>query len=258
MGLMVYGALGRTGVYPMQDMLRAIAPEQQPAEQRIKTARRLLGALPKTNWFARNPFVGDHIQGGDAGMYDLLLHARDRAYRVEQFDALVQGSGLRIVRFVEPARYDPATYISDPALLKLLAPLPMMKRAAFAEALVGNITKHVAYATWPDRNGACVAQIEGPDTILCLRESDGPKLAAGLQSGGMLKADLDGYEWRAALPRLAGPIVSRIDGKTSLGQIHVALQALDGGLSWDIYLRQFEQLYAVMNAANVMLLRNAP
>ena len=258
MGLMVYGALGRTGVYPMQDMLRAIAPEQQPPEQRIKTARRLLGALPKTNWFARNPFVGDHIQGGDAGLYDLLLHARDRAYRVDQFDALVQGSGLRIVRFVEPARYDPATYINDPTLLKLLAPLPMIERAAFAEALVGNITKHVAYATWPDRTAGCVAQIEGPDTIPCLRESDGPKLAAGLQSGGMLKADLDGYEWRAALPRLAGPIVSRIDGKVSLGQIHAALQALDGGLSWENFLRQFEQLFAVMNAANVMLLRNAP
>jgi hypothetical protein len=40
--------------------------------------------------------------------------------------------------------------------------------------------------------------------------------------------------------------------------MHAALQALDGGLSWEIFLRQFEQLYAVMNAANVILLRNPP
>ncbi len=255
MGLMVYAALGRTGVYPLQDMLRMAAPPEQEDDQRIRTARRLLASLPKTNWFARNPFVGDHIQGGDAGLYDLLLHARDRAYRVAEFDALVQGAGLRIVSFVEPARYDPATYLNDPALLRTLAPLPMVARAAFAEALAGNITKHVAYVTWPARTEGCVARIEGPHTIPVLREADGPKLAAGLQAGGVLKADLDGFEWRAALPRLAGPIVSRIDGKTSLGDIHAALQALDSKLGWDEFARQFAALFAVMNAANVMLLR---
>jgi hypothetical protein len=259
MGLMVYAALGRTGVYPLQECLRAIAPADQAPEQRIKTARRLLAGLPKTNWFARNPFVGDHIQGGDAGLYDLLLHARDRAYRVAEFEALVQSAGLRIAGFIEPARYDPATYLNDPALLKMLAPLPMVERAAFAEALAGNITKHVAYVTRPARAEACVARIEGPHTIPVLREADGPTLAAGLQGGGQgsntLKADLDGFEWRAALPRLAGPIVARIDGRTSLGQIHAALQALDSKLGWDEFARQFAALFAVMNAANVMLLR---
>ncbi len=254
MGLMVYGALGRTGVYPLQEMLRAIAPDTLPPEQRIKTARRLLAALPKTNWFARNPFVGDHLQGGDAGLYDLLLHARDRAYRVAEFDALVRVAGLAIVSFIEPARYEASTYTNDPAVLKTLAPLPMVERAAFAEALAGNITKHVVYVARSRR----VAQIEGVHTIPTLRETDGPKLAAGLQSGGgTLKADLDGFEWRAALPRLAGAIVARIDGRKNLGQIHAELQAADGALSWEIFLRQFEALFAVLNAANVMLLRNA-
>lgn len=259
MGLMVYAALGRTGVYPLQDMLRVAAPPEQEEGQRIRIARRLLANLPKTNWFARNPFVGDHVQGGDAGLYDLLLHARDRAYRVAEFDALVQGAGLDIISFIEPARYDPATYLNDPALLKGLAPLSMVERAAFAEALVGNITKHVAYVARPERAARCVARIEGPHTIPVLREVDGPKLAAGLQAGGQgsntLKADLDGFEWRAALPRLAGPIVSRVDGKASLGDIHAALQALDSKLGWDEFARQFEALFAVLNAANVLLLR---
>ncbi len=261
MGLMVYGALGRTGVYPMQDMLRAIAPDTVAPDQRIKIARRLLSVLPKTNWFARNPFVGDHIQGGDAGLYDLLLHVRDRAYRVAELDALVREAGLGIVSFIEPARYDPATYINDPAVLKALAGLPMIERAAFAEALAGNIAKHVIYVARArhvaESVAQSVAQIEGANTTPMLRETDGPKLAAGLQSGGMLKADLDGLEWRAPLPRLAGPIVTRVDGKTSLGKIHVALQAMDSGLNWEVFLRQFEALFSVLNAANVMLLRNA-
>ena len=33
MGLMVYGALGRTGVYPMQDALRALTPNDDAAKQ---------------------------------------------------------------------------------------------------------------------------------------------------------------------------------------------------------------------------------
>jgi SAM-dependent methyltransferase len=257
MGLMVYGALGRTGVYPIQEMLRVLAPDDQVPEQRIKTARRLLAALPKTNWFARNPFVGDHIQGGDAGLYDLLLHSRDRAYRVAEFDALVRGAGLGIVRFIEPARYDPATYLNDPALLRSLAGLTPIESAVFAEALVGNITKHVAYVTWPQRASQCVARIEGPRTVPVLRQNDGAKLAAGLQSGGMLKADLDGFEWRCALPRLAGPIVSRVDGNASLGDIYAALRALDRSLEWEQFARQFDSLFGALNAANVMLLRNA-
>jgi ubiquinone/menaquinone biosynthesis C-methylase UbiE len=256
MGLMVYGALGRTGVYPVQDMLRRVAPHDMSPELRIKTARRLLAALPKTNWFVRNPYVGDHIQGGDAGLYDLLLHARDRAYRVGEFDALVRSAELAIVTFVEPARYDPATYLNDPAILKSLATLSMTERAAFAEALVGNITKHVAYVTSPGRLDHCIARIEGPGSTPTLRQADGQKLAAGLQSGGTLKADLDGFEWRAALPRLAGPIVSRIDGHRTIGEIYAQLYSLDSKLTWEMFLRQFEVLFAAMNAANVMLLRN--
>ena len=78
---MLYGALGRTGVYPMQEMLRMIAGGDDD-HARIALARRLYDDLPESNWLRRNAYVGDHLAGDDAGLYDLLLHARDRAYRV--------------------------------------------------------------------------------------------------------------------------------------------------------------------------------
>lgn len=257
MGVMVYGALGRTGVYPLQAVLRQMAPDSLPPAERVKLARRVLEALPPTNWFKRNPFLGDHVQGGDAGLFDLLLHARDRAYDVAGFAALAAAGGLAIASFIEPVRYQPETYLSDPALRKRLADLPFLERAALAEQLAGNLTKHIAYLTWPQRLPGCIAQPDGPQIVPLLREVDGAALAASVAKAGALSGDLDGVKWRAPLPPLAGAMLARIDGRRSLGVIHAELQALDRSLDWEKFKRQFDQLYAAFNAANRMLLRTA-
>ena len=80
MGIMVYGALGRTGVYPAQAALRALAPEPD-MRRRVRVARQLLNDLPETNWLKRNPFLSS-INDYDAALADLLLHPIDRAYTV--------------------------------------------------------------------------------------------------------------------------------------------------------------------------------
>jgi 2-polyprenyl-3-methyl-5-hydroxy-6-metoxy-1,4-benzoquinol methylase len=257
MGVMVYGALGRSGVYPLQAAMRELAPETLAPTERVKIARRVLEALPQTNWFKRNPFLGDHVQGGDAGLFDLLLHSRDRAFTVEEFAALADAGGLAIASFIEPVRYRPETYLADAALAKRTQDMPFLARAALAEKLAGNLTKHIAYLTWPKRLPDCIATIEGPQTIPILREVDGAALAASVSKAGALAGDLDGVKWRTALPPLAGAMLSRIDGKRSLGQIHAELQALDKALDWERFKRQFDQLYAAFNAANRLLLRNA-
>src|SRR5262249_22531381 len=119
-GLMVYGTIGRTGVYHLQEVLRQLEADE-PDAARLDLARRLLKQLPVTNWFARNPLVRDHIETGDAGLYDLLLHSRDRAYTVPELAGLVSGAGLAISGLIEPWRYEPASYLSDGALLKRIA-----------------------------------------------------------------------------------------------------------------------------------------
>src|SRR6185312_2873677 len=121
-GLMVYGALGRTGVYHLQAILHQLAADE-PDMARLDLARRLLKQLPSTNWFARNPFLRDHLNVGDAGLYDLLLHSQDRAYAVPELAALVGAAGLAITGLIEPWRYDPASYLNDGALLKRVAAL---------------------------------------------------------------------------------------------------------------------------------------
>ena len=73
--------------------------------------------LPETAWLRANRNFGDHIEGGDAGLYDLLLNPRDRAYTVSDFAALLHARGpARSPAWMEPMRYDPAAFLPDPKL----------------------------------------------------------------------------------------------------------------------------------------------
>ena len=250
---MVYGTFGRTGVYPLQDALRTLTGGLPDAE-RVDLAKRLLKTLPPTNWLKRNPFINDH-QESDAGLYDLLLHSRDRAYTVPDLTELASACGLAITTFIEPARYDPARYIADPRLSRRLDGLDMPQRAALAEQLSGSMAKHVFYLTRTQDAPDAVAKPDTPDMIPILRDLDGPAIARGLKPGAGLRADLGGTPVNLALPRLAGPILARIDGRTSIGSLYEALAATDRSLTRQAFQAQFHDLYTALNGVNKLLLR---
>jgi len=250
---MLYGEYGRSGVYPLQELLQTLAPRSMALEDRIAMTKRLLRFLPTTNLFRRNPYLNDHVTGGDAGLYDLLLHSCDRAFTVPDIGTMARESGLRLVAFLEPVRYEPATYMSDPIIARQASSLPLVERAAFAERLAGNLRTHVFYAT---RAGFdTVARPEDTSAIPVLREMDAQKLAAGLQPGTPLIANLDGFPWRAQLPSLAPRIVSQIDGRKTVAEIYTALGAQGGLPQWEDFYQQFEDLYVKLNGVNHLLLR---
>jgi ubiquinone/menaquinone biosynthesis C-methylase UbiE len=252
-GIMLYGQYGRTGVYPMQELLRTLAPLSMKVNDRIAMTKRLIRFLPTTNLFRRNPYINDHVTGGDAGLYDLLLHSIDRAYTVPEICDMAASAGLRVVAFLEPVRYEPATYMSDPVIARQASSLPLMERAAFAERLAGNLRTHVFYAT---RAGFdTVARPEDTLSIPVLREMDAQKLAASLQPGAPLIANLDGFPWRAQLPALAPRIISQIDGRKSVAEIYTAMGAQGSLPHWDDFYAQFEDLYVKLNGVNHLLLR---
>jgi SAM-dependent methyltransferase len=256
-GVMLYGEYGRSGVYPLQEMLRTLAPLSMAIEDRLAMAKRLIRFLPTTNLFRRNPYLNDHVTGGDAGLYDLLLHSCDRAFTVPDIGKMAAAAGLRVVAFLEPVRYEPATYMSDPVISRQMSSLPLLERAAFAERLAGNLRTHVFYAS---RAGFdTVARPEDTSAIPVLRDMDAQKLAAGLQPGSPLIANLDGFPWRAQLPSLAPRIIAQIDGRKTVAEIYTSLGAQGGpggGLpQWEDFYHQFEDLYVKLNGVNHLLLR---
>jgi SAM-dependent methyltransferase len=257
MGLMLYGALGRTGVYHVQAILRALAGDLAVRE-RPAFARRLLEHLPRENWFKLNPFLGDHVTGGDAGLYDLLLHERDRAYTVPEIVALLETAGLAPAAFIEPARYDPASYLNDPQIRRRLMDKGWLERAALAELVAGNMTKHVVYAVPAARASDAVAR-PTPEAVPVFREVDGQQMARGLRPAATLRAQFETIMLRFPMPALAPAIAARIDGIASLEAIHKDLQAtVQSSLDWSAFLAQFDTFYAAFNGMNQLLLRFPP
>jgi SAM-dependent methyltransferase len=262
MGVMVYGALGRTGVYPMQAMLRTLAAYAPApaltATAQLATARDLLKQLPVTNWLRRNPAIGDHLAGSDAGLADLLLHAQDRAYTVPELAELARGAGLEITAFIEPWRYDPASYLTDAGLLHRLAPLVPLARAAFAEQLAGNLKRHIVYLVRRERAGTAVARPDDAAMVPVLRAGGG-EFAASLRGRNNLKVTIDGLEVRLQIPPHAADILSMIDGKNSIAQIHQALAGKVAGLeTWDTFKPAFGRVYQTFNKLNrLFLMRGA-
>jgi SAM-dependent methyltransferase len=259
MGVMVYGALGRTGVYPMQAMLRTLAayspaPALTPKAQ-LTTARDLLQQLPATNWLRRNPAIGDHLAGGDAGLHDLLLHARDRAYSVAELAELAKSAGLEIAAFIEPWRYDPASYLTNAGLLHRLAGLDAIARAGFAEQLAGNLKRHIVYLVRAGRARSAVARPDDPAMIPVLRAgSEG--LAAALQDRKSLKVAIDGLELRFNVPPHAADILALVDGQRTIAQIHEAIGGkVDALRSWNAFKPAFDRVYHTFNNLNRLFLQ---
>ena len=257
-GLMLYGALGRTGVYDLQAILRRLAPIEMPAAQRVDAARRLLKQLPPTSRFVRNPLISDHRVGGDSALYDLLLHSHDVAYTVPEIRALADAAGLEITGLIEPWRYDPETYVNDGTLRRRLAGLDWLERAAVAELIVGNMKKHTVYLVRSGCGAEAVARPDDPEAVPVMRDDDAAKLAAGLKPEGDINVSIDGFRTTLKVSRLARPILTRVDGRRTLAQIQRDLAENTGELrDWASFVADFQQVFRVFNGINSLFLSRA-
>jgi len=261
MGLMVYAPLGRTGVYDAQEMLRMLLSGERAARQEpspkaeLGIAKRLLAALPGGNRLKRNPVIADHLQAGDAGLYDLLLHSIDRAYRVPELFDLADRAGLAISGLIDPVLYDPATWIGDRALLEKLAAHPWPDRAAFAELAAGVLRKHIFYVVPAASVENAVAKIT-PAACPVADGFDATALATKLRPGAKITLSVDTARLDVVPPPLAGPILRLCDGGRTLQDIHTELPGVQGGakVSWQAFESQFAALFGMLNATGRMFL----
>jgi SAM-dependent methyltransferase len=251
LGLMVYAPHGRTGVYMAQAALRLLAPPDEAPPARLDVARRVMRHLPESAWLRRNGYFADHIDGGEAGLYDLLLNPRDVCFTVPALHALLDRAGLSVTCWLEPMRYDPATWLPDPKLRARAAALDPVSQAALAEALVGNISTHVVYCR---RAGEAMkpADPTRPDAVPIAREMPGEELAKHIRPDGTLTFLFDGLSAPVPLPPLAAAILRLVDGKRSVAEIGAALA--ERGTGAEAFGRAWAATFSALERVNRLLL----
>jgi len=251
MGVMVYGELGRTGVYDTQEMLRSLKKEGDSAATRIDIARRLLSSLPESNRLKRNSFVKDHLSN-EAGLFDLLLHARDCPYRVHEIYEALDQSGLGMVGFVAPANYDPDYFVTDAKLKARLSLLNEPEREAFAELHTGNIKKHMFYCAASDSVLRSRVAAFDPKMIPVLHNVQLEPILEMLDEGKPLTARREGLRAEFPLPPRAVEILRLCDGTRTFKDIRKALSPAPPAQE---FLESAQQIYRAFNGLNLLLLR---
>ncbi len=106
MRLFVYGELGRSGLYRMARALRRLG-EHLPLQERLSQGRALTEALEAAAQSQGRlpPQLGPAgvVPGlNDPEFVDRFLNPHDVPYRVRDFRSLIEGAGLKLVRWYEP------------------------------------------------------------------------------------------------------------------------------------------------------------
>ena len=264
LGLMVYGSVGRTGVYQMQELMRLAIGEDLELRKRIMAAKELLGVVPASNWFKRGEDLYADHRVSDAGLVDLLLHPQDRAYTVEELFAwLEDGHGLHLeFTDVQNGRsaYLPHLRLGPkpPRLVERILEMPRRRQYAIGEMLTGKVQTHSFYAT---RKPAAARYGDASLVPFFFHEPlDGNQLGAFLGSGRGLPVQLDhrftGISVTVSPGRHGPTIVKHIDGKRTWREIFDMVRASGVSASDDEFFKDLAPVYDVLNAIDRVLLRS--
>lgn len=268
LGIMVYGRIGRTGVYQMQELIRLAIGDEPEMRKRVERTRELLAVTPRTNWFARAQDLYSDHRRGDAGLADLLLHPQDRAYSVEEIFAwLADGHGLHL-EFTDVQRgrsaYLPHLRMGPkpPRWIERVRAAPLRRQFAIAELLLGDLQTHSFFAT---RRPAVAAYGDAEMIPFFFHEPvTGPELARQYASGRgqpvVLNHAHTGIEVTVSPGRHGPAILERMDGRSSFGRIFESVRAKGGHVGappTDAELfEDFRPIYDTLNAIDRLLLRH--
>lgn len=232
LGLMLYAKYGRQPIYQIQELMRLVNRGMTDPAACIDNTKRMLASLPPGHVFRQNErYYGDYLTLGDAGIYDLFLHARDQAYTIEDVHGLLNECGLHLTEFATPRHrllYRPETVIRDPALLQRISSLPTPARQHIAEIVVGLISKHEFYASRLENTVAIASDTDHvpffypPHTAEAGREVAKRMMAGGVQP--ITANHESGFRFQLTPNPLAGQVLSRIDGRRTLKELFAAVR----------------------------------
>lgn len=147
MVLMLYGRLGRSGIYPLQDAFRRMRILQ--SAEGVAIVRSIIRRLPP-----RHPgrWYFEHSQEirSDAAVVDTFLHRQDVAYSVQELLDFVEANGLRFQGWLDSAIYNIGSADQDWGSLE--RDISDRDRWSIIECFTMSMTNHLFLACRPERD----------------------------------------------------------------------------------------------------------
>ncbi len=117
--LMVYARDGRHSLYRLARSLDVLAPRDRPLTERLSVGRALASAV-KSDALTTGIW-NDAASVADAEFVDRYLHVNETSYNVEELFTLLEGAGLRLLRWSSPNEWSvkdllPAGEVRDRAM----------------------------------------------------------------------------------------------------------------------------------------------
>jgi 2-polyprenyl-3-methyl-5-hydroxy-6-metoxy-1,4-benzoquinol methylase len=268
MSLMVYGRVGRLGIYAGQELMRLVNEGIEDRKVKTQHATAMVQCLPETNWLLRGGNRERQLKewlDDESNLYDVLLHEQDRAYSVLELYELLDGAELELIEFTSfftnpPIRrfmYDPMAWISDPDLAEHIRSMPLRRQQAIAEAVSCVLTCHGFYAA--PKAAARVASPANPDMVPFFLYFDAPGLVEHFRDVAGQEIEL---EYRANTVQIrvgkhSADLLAGIDGSRSIGELFESVRRRCGAAVTDEELRQdFMAFYEPLNILDALLLRH--
>jgi len=260
--ILIYGKIGRTGLYQMQDLMRIVNINEQDIHNKVENTRAILKELPATNWWVRGKdIMGGPELHGATSVYDMFLHSQDRAYTIPEMYEFVRNCGLN---FVEHAGrklfYRPEAYIKDHILLKKIYRLDREKREAIAELIAGDLIYHVFYVS---NQTDTIAVLDDPDNVPFILNTPIDTLQLhdtilGSPGQQIVLKRPDGFEIGIRPRKYTHLIFKYLDGNRCFGDIfdHLRHDLEQPDLGNQEIFEDFLPIFTVFNNGDWLLLRD--
>jgi SAM-dependent methyltransferase len=235
MSIMVYGQVGRTTIYQIQELMRIVNRNIDDMDEKIKNTNLFLRYLPSSNLHRLGGRWGAN-ESNPVEIYDLFLHSQDRAYTIGQLYDWVEGCGMSITAF-SPGQHSflsPELYPQTLSrkIRERIKGMSVREQRVFSELFYGHINKFEFHITPQSQSHLGIDWLD-LDLIPCFsllaKQQNMPARLAGSEESASLfhiPNHLDKLSMTIVTSPFAKSVYQRIDDIATVGEILQKMRSL--------------------------------
>ena len=238
MSIMVYGQVGRTTIYQIQELMRIVNRNVDDMDEKINNTNLFLRYLPSGNLHRLGGRWGAN-ESNPVEIYDLFLHSQDRAYTIDQLYDWVEGCGMSITAFspgqhsfLSPELYPQALSHKIRTRIKGMS---VREQRVFSELFYGHINKFEFHITPQPGPGIDWFDLDLiPGFSLLAKQQNMPARLSGTEESASLfhiPNHLDKLSFTIRTSPFGKSVYQNIDDLSTVGEILQKMRSLYPQLS---------------------------